>query len=65
MSVEFHIYASDRDPCISLQMPGEHRRIEFLTISEAARHARQHPDGKGGTAVIHDDDLSRVNRIPL
>jgi len=65
MSIEFHIFASDRNSCFELEMPGEDCRIAFLSIAEAARHAREHPDGKGGTAVIHDDDLSRVNCIPL
>jgi hypothetical protein len=65
MSIEFHIFASNRDSCFELEVPGEDCRIAFLSIVEAARHAREHPDGKGGTAVIHDGDSSLVNRIPL
>jgi len=65
MSAEFHIFASERCLVFELEVPGEDCRIAFLSIVEAARHARKHPDGKEGTAVIHDDDLSRVNRIPL
>jgi len=65
MSIEFHIFASSRDTGVELELPGNVCRIAFLSIGEAARHAREHSDGKDGTVVIHDEDLSRVNRIPL
>jgi hypothetical protein len=65
MSAEFHIFASSRDTSVELELPDNVCRIAFLSIAEAARHARTHQQGKGGTAVIHDDDSSMVNRIPL
>jgi hypothetical protein len=65
VGAEFHIFALEGDLLFELEMPGEDCRIEFLSIVEAARHARAHPAGKGGTAVIHDHASNLLNRIPL
>lgn len=65
VSAEFHIFALEGDSAFELESPGENRRIEFVSIIAAARHARAHPDGKDGTAVIHDYASNFVNRIPL
>jgi len=62
---KFHIFALEGDSVFELEAPGENRRIGFVSIVAAARHARAHPDGKDGTAVIHDHASSFVNRIPL
>jgi hypothetical protein len=62
---EFHIFALEGYSLFELEPPGENRRIAFVSIVAAARHARAHPDGKDGTAVIHDYGSDLVNRIPL
>jgi len=65
VSAEFHIFALEGYLLFELEAPGENRRIEFASIVAAARHARAHPNGKDGTAVIHDYASNVVNRIPL
>jgi hypothetical protein len=62
---ELHIFALEGYSLFELEAPGENRRIAFVSIVAAARHARAHPDGKDGTAVIHDHASNLVNRIPL
>jgi hypothetical protein len=65
MSMEFHIFASDRNSSFELEIPGEDGRIEFCSLFAAARHARKHPRARNATVVIHDQTAKFVNRIPL
>lgn len=63
MNREFHIFASRADTRFIVKGDGYPR--EFRSLFEAARHARSIAGNDGGLLVIHDEENSGVNRIPL
>ncbi len=65
MSSEFHIFASDGDRVFTVKQAGLYGSRVFPSLAEATRHLREYTKGTRGMVVIHDDEGSAVNRIPL
>ena len=65
MSKEFHIFAKNFDSRFIVKRFGDVHGTEFLSLFEAARHARSQALSSDGYVVIHNEDRKEWNRIPF